>query len=175
MKRSNLLLTLLMALFVGLGAQAQTNQKIGHINADSLLQLMPETAKAQKQLQEYSQQLQKDLQGMEEELNAKVSEFQSNEKMMTSLTRQSKQQELQDLQRRIQQYSQTAQQDLQQKQQELLNPVIEKATAAVNKVAKENGYSYVLDSSPSKGTVIYAGKGDNLMPMVLKELGIEAP
>lgn len=175
MKRSRVLLTLLMAFFIGLGAQAQTPQKIGHINADSLLQLMPGTAKAQKELQEYSAQLQKDLSAMEEELNAKITEFQNNQKMMTTLTRQTKQQELQDLQRRIQQFSQTAQQDLQEKQRELLNPVIEKATAAVQKVARDNGYTYVLDSSPSKGVVIFAGKGDNLMPMVLKELGITAP
>lgn len=151
----------------------QAQQKIGHINADELLQLMPETATAQKELEAYGKQLEKDLTDMETEMQSKIESFRANEKMMTTLSRETKTKELQELQMRIQEYSQRAQQDLQQKQVELLTPVIEKAQNAVQAVAKENGFSYILDSSQSKAVVIFAENGEDIMPLVKAKLGIQ--
>ncbi len=164
---------LALALFVGTASVALAQQKIGHINADELLQLMPETKKAQSELEVYGRQLEKDLTDMEAELESKIASFRTNEKMMTTLARETKTQELQELQRRIQEYSQRAQQDLQNKQVELLTPVIEKATKAVQDVAKEKGFSYILDSSPSKAVVIFAENGEDIMPLVKAKLAIQ--
>ena len=163
---------LALALFVGTASVAIAQQKIGHINADELLQLMPETKLAQTELEAYGRQLEKDLTDMEAELKNKIDSFRANEKMMTTLARETKTQELQELQSRIQEYSQRAQQDLQQKQVEILTPVIEKATKAVQDVAKENGFSYILDSSPSKAVVVFAEDGEDIMPMVKAKLAI---
>jgi outer membrane protein len=163
---------LALALFVGTASVAIAQQKIGHINADELLQLMPETKLAQTELEAYGRQLEKDLTDMEAELKNKIDSFRANEKMMTTLARETKTQELQELQMRIQEYSQRAQQDLQQKQVEILTPVIEKATKAVQDVAKENGFSYILDSSPSKAVVVFAENGEDIMPMVKAKLAI---
>lgn len=149
-------------------------EKIGHINADALLQLMPETKTAQAELEKYGRQLEKDMTDMETELQTKVNEFRNNEAMMTKLSKESKTQELQQLQQRIQEYGQGAQQDLQQKQVELLTPVIEKATKAVKEVARENKFTYIIDSSPSKGVVIFAENGVDIMPLVKKKLGLGA-
>tara|TARA_R110001592_G_scaffold72390_2_gene221095 strand:+ start:65347 stop:65856 length:510 start_codon:yes stop_codon:yes gene_type:complete len=164
---------LALALFVGTASIAVAQQKIGHINADELLQLMPETKKAQTELETYGRQLEKDLTDMETELQNKIDSFRANEKMMTTLARETKTKELQELQMRIQEYSQRAQQDLQQKQVELLTPVIERATTAVQEVAKENGFSYILDSSPSKAVVVFAENGEDIMPMVKAKLAIQ--
>lgn len=164
---------LLAALVFGMSFTVQAQQKIGHINADELLQLMPETATAQKELEAYGKQLEKDLTDMETEMQSKIESFRANEKMMTTLSRETKTKELQELQMRIQEYSQRAQQDLQQKQVELLTPVIEKAQNAVQAVAKENGFSYILDSSQSKAVVIFAENGEDIMPLVKAKLGIQ--
>tara|TARA_R110002050_G_scaffold80106_1_gene171425 strand:- start:5248 stop:5757 length:510 start_codon:yes stop_codon:yes gene_type:complete len=164
---------LALALFVGTASIAVAQQKIGHINADELLQLMPETKKAQTELEAYGRQLEKDLTDMETELQNKIDSFRANEKMMTTLARETKTKELQELQMRIQEYSQRAQQDLQQKQVELLTPVIEKATNAVQAVAKEKGFSYILDSSPSKAVVVFAENGEDIMPLVKAKLAIQ--
>ncbi len=164
---------LALALFVGTASVAIAQQKIGHINADELLQLMPETKTAQTELETYGRQLEKDLTDMETELQNKIDSFRANEKMMTTLARETKTKELQELQMRIQEYSQRAQQDLQQKQVELLTPVIERATTAVQEVAKENGFSYILDSSPSKAVVVFAENGEDIMPLVKAKLAIQ--
>ena len=81
MKKQIAILVLALGLMMSFSAMAQ--QKIGHINADELLQLMPETKTAQKQLETYGRQLEKDLKDMETELQTKVNTFRENQKLMT--------------------------------------------------------------------------------------------
>ena len=54
-----------------------------------------------------------------------------------------------------------------------LLPIIEKAQEAVNKVAADNGFTYILDASASKAVVVYLDGGDDIMPLVKAELGIQ--
>ncbi|MDZ7846579.1 MAG: OmpH family outer membrane protein [Owenweeksia sp.] len=167
-------MALALSLMIGFSAFAQDEQqKIGHINADALLQMMPETKEAQSKIEAYRDQLEKDLTEMEQELQTKIKSFRENEKMMTNLSRETKTKEIQELQMRIQEYSSKAQEDLQNKQVELLSPLFDKATKAVEKVASENGFTYILDSSDSKAVVIFAGGGIDIMPLVKKEMGLE--
>lgn len=164
---------LLFALFFGLSSTVNAQQKIGHINSDELLAMMPETKTAQAQLEKYGQQLEKDMTEMETELSTKYEQFQANQPMMTTTTRELKTKELQDLQSRIQQFSQRAQQDLQNKQMELFEPIIEKASKAIEDVAREKGFTYILDSSQSKAVVVFAENGEDIMPLVKAKLGIQ--
>lgn len=166
-------LILLAALFFGLSSTAVAQQKIGHIDADQLVALMPEAIAAEAELKKYSEQLQKDLTDMETELQTKIEQFRQNEQMMTTVTREAKAQELQQLQQRIQAFGQSAQADLQNKQIELLAPVFEKASKAIEEVAREKGFSYILDSSQSKAVVVFAEGGEDIMPLVKAKLGIQ--
>lgn len=170
---NSFLLAMLMMLGINAFGQEQATQKIGHINADQLLQQMPETKEAQSQIEAYRDQLETDLSDMEAELQSKIKSFRENEKMMTNLSRETKTKEIQELQLRIQEYSMKAQEDLQGKQVELLTPLFDKASQAVQKVARENGFTYILDSSDSKAVVIFAENGIDIMPLVKKELGLE--
>ena len=87
----------------------------------------------------------------------------------TDLTNQKRQQELQGMEQNIQQFRQTALQDVQKKQADLLRPLIEKARAAVEKVATAQGFDYVMDSS--QGSSVLMSKGKDLMADVKTELG----
>ena len=58
---------------------------------------------------------------------------------------------------------------MQQKQADLLRPLIEKARAAVEKVAAAQGFDYVMDSS--QGSSVLMAKGKDLMADVKTELG----
>ena len=155
-----------------INAQAQT-QKIGHINSDELLAMMPEAQAAQTSLEDYRAQLEKDMREMEAELETKIAAFQQNQQIMTNLSRETKTREIQDLQARIQEFGQSAQQDLQAKQVELISPIIDKATNAVKEVAKENNFTYIMDSAPSKATVIFFDNGEDILPLVKAKLGIQ--
>ena len=59
--------------------------------------------------------------------------------------------------------------DLQKKEAELLKPIYEEARVAIQKVAKAQGYNYVLDAMSGQG-VLYAD-GKDLLADVKKELG----
>ena len=58
---------------------------------------------------------------------------------------------------------------VQQKQADLLRPLIEKARAAVEKIATSQGFDYVIDSS--QGSSVLMAKGKDLMADVKTELG----
>ncbi len=150
---------------------AQKGVKIGHINSNDLLTAMPERTAVQKNLEEYANQLKVTLDAMRKEYETKVGEFQSKQDVMTDIIKETKIKEITDLEKRITEFQQTAEADLQKKEQELLQPIIDKAKTAINDVAKEGNYTYVLDSSV--GVVLYSVEGDDILAKVKKKLGIE--
>jgi outer membrane protein len=150
---------------------AQKGVKIGHINSNDLLTAMPEKATVQKELEAHANELRTTLDAMRKEYETKVADFQGKQDVMTDIIKQTKIKEITDLEKRITDFQQTAEADLQKKEGELLNPIIEKAKEAINNVAKENGYTLILDSSV--GVVLYSVEGDDILPLVKKKLGME--
>lgn len=145
-------------------------QKIAHINLDSLIAIMPESKVAQQSVQDYAKQLEQEVTGMQTELQTKYQDYQTNSANMAAVVKASKEKELNDLNQRIQDFQQQAQQDYQKKSAELSKPVYDKAKKAIDQVAKDNGYKYVLDTST--GLVIYNEPADDIINLVIKKLGI---
>lgn len=164
-----------MALFIGIAfsTQAQTTapQKIGYVDFNTLLQAMPGIDSVRVALQTYQGTLTEQMDQMRVEFENKYLDYQSKAAGMSDIIKQNKEQELQQLQERIDAFQNQAQQDLQAKQQKLLQPLIDRAKAAVEKVAKEKGYTYVLNAI--EDVVLYSTPADNLLPAVKKSLGIE--
>lgn len=151
-------------------AAATSAQKIAHVNLDSLLSLMPESKAAKKAGEEHLKQLESTIQTMQAELQTKYQEYMENQTKYSELIKQNKEKELQDLQQRIQDFQVSAQQDLQKKNEELARPVYDKAKKAIDQVAKENGYKYVLDTS--QGMVLYSEPADDILALVKKKLNL---
>ena len=162
---------LLLVVALTTTAMAQKGTKVGHINSNDLLTAMPERTVVQKDLEEYANQLKVTLDAMSKEYETKVAAFQSKQDVMTDIIKDNKIKEITDLEKRIKEFQQTAEADLQKKEQDLLQPIIDKAKTAINDVAKENGYTYILDSSV--GVVLYSVDADDILPKVKKKLGIE--
>jgi outer membrane protein len=172
MKTTFRILTLCTFLFAGFGTM-QAQVKLGHINVDELIGQMPEAKAAQASLEKYSQQLETELTEMEEEFANKYRNFEQNSKMMTELRREKEMQELQEMQMRMQDFSRKAQEDFEKKQRDLLQPIFEKAQTAIKEVATANGFTYIFDSSRSKGVLVFTEGGENVMALVKAKLGIE--
>src|SRR5581483_6162302 len=151
------------ALFFALSANAQQKSNIAHIALDSLLKNMPESDSARKVGQSYYAQLEQTIESMQKELQQKYADYQKEGPTMTGIVKQSKEQELQDLNTRIQNFQQQAQSSLQKFNDSLTRPIITKAKNAINTVAKEHGYKYVLDTS--SGIVLYSEDSDDIYPM----------
>ncbi len=147
-------------------------QKTAHINLDSLITLMPESKVAQQAVQDYAKQLEQQITAMQTELQTKYEAFQKDAPNMAPIVKQTKEAELNDLNQRITDFQQQAQGDYQKKSADLSKPVYEKAKKAIDQVAKETGYKYVLDTST--GLVIYNEPADDILVPVMKKLGITA-
>lgn len=161
------------ALMLVAGFQTQAQSKLAHLNVDELISLMPETQAAEAELQKYAEQLQKEMEDMQKEAQAKYQNLLANQTNWTQLRINKEQEELQSMGRKMEEFQMRAQEDLQNKQMELMRPIIQKAQDAVNAVAKEGKLNYVLDSSPSKGVVIFTEGGENILPLVKAKLGIQ--
>lgn len=164
---------LLIVVLAGVAIQssAQKTQKIGHINFAKLYEQMPGQDSIRSAYTKFSEQLQSQFQTMQTEYEAKLGDYQNNQATMSSIIKQTKEKEIIDLQKRIQDFQQTAQEELQNKEAELTAPVIEKARNAVRDVAKENGYTFIFNST--EGILLYSEQGDDIMPLVVKKLGLK--
>ncbi len=161
----------LIALMIGTSAVAQNPSKIGHIDFNTLIQAMPGIDSVKIKLTKYQETLSSQMDQMRAEFENKYMDYQSQSATMSDLIKQTKEKELSDLQARIDAFQQKAQQDLQAKQQELLQPIIDKAKGAVQDVAKENKYTYIINSI--EDVVLYSEPADDVMPLVKKKLGIQ--
>jgi len=174
MKNSVKFFLFLAFIFSGMAVNAQQKLKIGHINSQELLQLMPETDSAQKKLESVAKDHEAIYEEMTVEFNRKREAYRLAVEggTMSDLARASKEAELEDLQYRIQSFEQTAQEDLQKKRVEFFTPVQEKALAAVNTVAEENGFTYIFDSG--MGSIVYSSPdSQDILPLVKTKLGLK--
>lgn len=164
--KKNIVFILAMVLSVAAFSQA----KFGHIDSQVLLESMPERDAALEQVNKFAEGMQNKLQTMSVEFDQKLASYQQASATMTQTERETSEMELQDLQQRIQKFQVTAQEKIQQQQQELTAPIIDKVKAAIEKVSADNNFTYVFDSST--GATVFNG-GEDILPLVKKELGIE--
>ena len=166
MKKLMMFAALLLTGF-GTAVNAQT-QKIAHINTSELVLAMPETKKAQDRLQKIQDSLNTAYGEMIQEYKEKDSIIRIDSAKWTPAKKDIKFKEFQDLSEALQGYSNNAQQYLQQKEQELLEPVQRIAREAIQKVAKDNGYTYVINAE----MLIVAPPSDDLLAKVKAHLKI---
>lgn len=154
---------------ISLNSQAQ---KFGHINFEDLVAAMPEKAEAQKTLEKEYNEMKGIIESMSVEFNKKMLSAQQSYDTLSKASQQLLEQDLQDMQNRIVQYQQNAETQLNQRQQELLNPIIDKAEAAVKKVAERDGFLYIFDVSTGSQILYFSDKSIDVMSLVKKELGL---
>lgn len=154
-------------------SMAQHSTKLGHIDRQKLMLMLPERADAEKKMQEFADLLKKRLDAMGQEYQAKLAEAQKKEASgtMTNTEKEMAIRDLGEMEQRIQDAQEKAQEDLAKQEEELLKPMVERTNAAIKKVADSNGFTYVFDTST--GFVLYFDKGIDILPMVKTELGIQ--
>ena len=130
---------------------------------------MPEVISAQKESKKLEDTYTADMESTYKELQTKAQTYAADASNQTEIINQKRQKELEDMQRGIQEFQQTVSQELQKKSVDMMQPLIEKARAAIDKIAGQLGFDYVLDSSAG-GSVIIA-KGKDIMAEVKVELG----
>lgn len=162
-------LLLAAVLFLGAVSFANAQSKVAHINTQELISAMPEMIAAQKQLEQISQSYQTDMKGLTDAYQAKLKQYQAEVETVTQITNETRTKEVAGMENNIREFQQKAQADLQKKQVDLTKPLYEKARIAIQKVARAQGFDYVIDATPGLGVILADGK--DLLVDVKKELG----
>lgn len=164
-KLSVLFAAIMMLLSVGV-AKAQ---KIASLDVAAILNAMPEKKKVDDQLQAFSTSKQAEIKKQADAAEALLKKYSEEAPKQTAEVNKAREAELQKLQEQIQQMAQAAQKDFAAKQEAAYAPVEKKFNDAVSKVAKANGWDFILDAASN--TVIYKG-GPDATDAVKKELGL---
>lgn len=165
-----LLMFLLSVGTIGLQAQKKVT-KIAVINTQDILQLMPEYDSASTAMQKKYAEMEQQLQMMMEELQNKQTALEQQKDSLTPMWYSMRLQEIKDLQSRIQQFQQGAQQELNDYQNKLIAEILKKVQAAVKEVAKENGYTHVIDNSSQ--IVLYFDDTFDITQLVKDKLNLK--
>ncbi len=165
---------LLLGAVMALGffsASAQT--KIGYINTDELMSIMPEAAKVNTELNEYQASLQQLGQTLTIDADKKRDQYFLDSLKLTPSMKEIRRNELVTLYTRLQNFDQEAQEKAQKYAQDKIAPVRARALEAIKTVAREKGYTYVIDDATN--ALLVMPLGDDLLPAVKTKLGIKDP
>lgn len=162
--------TLFIAIVMFFGAQVASAQtKVGHIDVSALMTTMPAMKAAEAQLTKLRDGYDAEYKKLVTEYQTKAAQYQKEAETAGDVLNQTRSQEMQDMGTRIQKYQDDASKALQDKSVELQKPLMEKAQAAIQKVARAKGVQYVLDSTVGSGVLL--ADGIDLLADVKKELG----
>lgn len=166
---------MLLTICIGLAAFSVHAQKYAIIDTHYILDKMPEYKESQQQLDAIAADWQKEIDAKQAELDKMYKDYDAEQVMLSDDLKKKredqlfeKEKELRDLQRKRFGFEG----DLFKKRQELIKPIQDKVYDAVQKIATQRGYDFVLDKSEGI-TIIFADPKLDKSEDVLKELGIK--
>ncbi len=131
-------------------------QKVGHVNATELLTSLEAWKSALSQYETHAKMVSDRL---EQQRKVLIEEFQKvkdqeAQGLLTPKQLEEKQKYFDDRQDQLAQEAEKVDKELAQKEMELTKPIRDKVSAAINAVAKEGGYTYIIDASG--GVLLFA-------------------
>ena len=164
-----------LALGVLLLSAGVNAQKYAIIDTRYILDKMPDYKQAQKTLDDIADGWQKDIDTRQAELDKMYKDYEAEQVMLSDDLKKkredqlfNKEKDLRDLQRKRFGFEG----DLFKKRQELVQPIQNRVYNAVQKMAVQRGYDFILDKSEGI-TVIFADPKLEKSDDVLKELGVK--
>ena len=168
MKKFLLLALIMVASFTGF------SQKYAIIDTRYILDRMPDYKTAQQQLDDIAAGWQKDIDAKQAELDNMYKAYEAEQVMLSEDLKKkredqlfNREKDLRDLQRKRFGFEG----DLFKKRQELVKPIQDKVYNAIQKMAVQRGYDFVLDKSEGI-TIIFADPKLDKSEDVLKDLGV---
>lgn len=150
---------------------AQT--KTGTIDSDYIINLMPEAKVVIKRSQDYGARLDSLFAIKMNDYQTRVKDFRDKEPEMGELMKKTLIKELTALEQDIKKYQENGTKLMQLKQDELMRPLYKKLNTAIDKVAKENGYTLVLTIGGNQ--FAYLDENHDITKKVMKKLGVKEP
>ncbi len=153
--------------FISLSTFAQG--KVGAIDVEYILSKMPELTAVQAELETYGKQLDVDLNKKIDEYKKLAEEYKKGEASFTVEQKKEKQTAMMNLEADIQKFQQNGAKLMEIKQQEALKPLYKKIGDALDKIAKAQNYTQVMQTTQN---MVYLDPNYDLTVPILQELGI---
>lgn len=147
--------------------------KIGYTSVYYILSISPKAKEIESDLKARNTQLEKELQRKMADFEEKYTAFSRGQNTMSETIKADKYRELQNLEGSIKEFQKNAEQEMAAKREELVGPELEKISKGIKEVAKENGYTYILNGDPQ--IMIYGADDHDITDLVLTKLGIPKP
>lgn len=166
---------LLIALLVMAGSVfAQSGQKMGFVNSQTILEQLPEAIKVQSDLDALIANWQTKLDSMTTELQQEYAAYQQQAGAMTEDKRATTEQEIMLKQQRLEQFRQSkfAQPngEVFVKQEQMFEPIRAKILQAIKDVSAKEGMSFVFDKTDSLPLLLHADDQYDITFEVLNKL-----
>jgi outer membrane protein len=162
-------------LLSGLLLQAQT--KVGWTNVELIMTYMPQTKAIEKELEGLEKKLGEQLEVKQRYYQQKMLEYmEAKEKgIITPELDAVAIKELGKLEAEVQNGLKLAQEALMKKRMSMLQPLQTAIQAAIDAVAKEGGYTYILNNSVGAGvpSILYGQESEDITIKIAKKLGIQ--
>ncbi len=146
--------------------------KIGYINSEAIMDQLPEAQEAQRQLDERVGEWQEELTQMQRTWQRKFEEYDKMKLIMSDQRRADAERELMDLDRQIAEFRDRRfgqDGELFRLQEELIRPIQDRIFLAIQEIAEEEAYDYVLDQSGDI-LLMYANEKWDLTQKVLQRV-----
>ena len=161
----------ILLLLISFSVSAQTVQtKVGTIDIDYILTQMPELVSVQKAVEDYGKTLDADLGKKLEDYQKLVEQYTKDDPTYTINQRKTMQDSIINTETDINKYRQNATQLISIKRDEELTPLYEKIGVSLEKVAKAQSYTQVMERNSS---LVYIDNNFDITLAVLKDMGIE--
>ncbi|HEU4413684.1 MAG TPA: OmpH family outer membrane protein [Candidatus Angelobacter sp.] len=177
--------TLIFALALTLGASgksfaqaaagAPSANKVGIVNIQDAIANTNEGKKELDALQQKFAPKQAELKGLNDEVEGLKKQLQAQGDKLSDEERASRVKTIENKQKALQRTYEDAQNEFQQAEQEVVNRLGKKMLDVVEKYAKTNGYSMVMDVSSPQTPVLYANPGVNITKELVDAYNTESP
>jgi outer membrane protein len=147
-------------------------QKIGYVDSKVILDNLQDAKDAQLNLDNLVNKWKAELQGLSDSLTLLREDFERKKLILTEKVRQQKEEEITTMEKRITDFRQQKfgeNGEYFQKQNEFMKPVQDRVFKAIQDVAKEGGYDFVIDRS-SQILLLYMNDKYDLTQKVLRKL-----
>ena len=135
------------ALFIGASSFVSAQNKIAHINKEELIKAMPAYATAQAEVEKLAKTYEAEFQDQLKEIENLVKQYNAEAAAQTDEENIKRKKQVDGMKQALAMYQQQKNQDLSKKEYDLLKSIADDADAAIQAVAKAQGFQYVLDSA----------------------------
>ena len=147
-------------------------QKFAFVDSEYILDQMESYQKAQKQIDDLAAEWQKELDKKVGNIESKLNDLRKNELLLPEDIKEEKEFEITTLQNELRAYQSKkfgVGGDLFKRRKELIQPIQRKVFKAIESLAKDNNYSFVLDKSKNSN-ILYADPKYDKSDAIIRKL-----